>query len=507
MRHSIIALAITLSLTVSSFAGGPADELAKKIYENGHKRVGVIPSVIYRNEGQEHSSGKLGPLALNYAKEVYEQLVDASGQEPYKGNFRVVPERTMRYALNTTGFTVDDLGNPVKIRGLAEAAGVDTLVTLGKDEQADELRADLLNAKDGEEPDKKEEVSSTRVGFDRIEAEILDADDGFVTYTQEFQEDRTLSKAAYTGESWELRRWENGELVNVGFDLEERAPFGKGTKWERYQYSKMKDDLRHPFDVAGFPFIFEIFVNGKKREPEKFDTEDGPKYVVAMDEGDLYSIRLRNDSDKPVYVGFYIDGLTSIDKELREPANVETRRHWHWHANGTVGEIAGWYEIERDDRGKPRQPQYYNEFKIVPKEKEEESVALGKGFEENLGMITAIFYTVGMDGVDQPSDKDLPIAMRGMPSADFGTGMGDRKKEDLEHVKGKHRGLMLAALTVYYRTTEEIEKLRAGTSDDPVLPKKEDGNSKKDKPVQPDDGGEKKPKKKSQGKAEHVLPE
>jgi len=468
-----------------SMGATPADELAQKIYENGHKRVGVMPSVIYRNEGEEHSSGKIGPLALNYAKEVYQQLIDASHEEQYEGRFRVVPERFMRRALDTTGFSVDDLGNPVKIRGLAQAAGVDTLVTLGKDEQADEIQFRLLNAKDGEDSDKNEEVSSTRVGFDRIEAELLDADDGFVTYSQHFQEDRTLSKAAYMGESWELRRWEDGELVNVGFDLEERAPFGKGTKWERYQYSKLKDDLTHPLDVAGFPFIFEIFVNGKKREAEKFETEDGPKYAVAMDEGDLYSVRLRNDSDKPVYAGLYIDGLTSIDKELREPANVETRRHWHLRANGTEGEIAGWYEIERDDKGKPRQPQYYNEFKIVPR-KGGEPVALGKGFEENLGMITAIFYTVGMDGVDQPGDNALPPNMRGMPLADFGTGLGDRKKEDLEHVKGKPRGLMLAAVTVYYRTTEQIEKLRAGTSDDPVLPKKE---------------------KKSQRKEEYVLPE
>ena len=94
-------------------------------------------------------------------------------------------------------------------------------------------------------------------------------------------------------------------------------------------------------------------------------------------------------------------------------------------------------------------------------------------------MITAIYYTVGMDGIDQPDDEEL--RSRGLPRAEFGTGMGDRKDKSLEFPKEgqEPRGIILAAETYYYRTKEEISGEGPGANEEDLafVPKDdEEGN-------------------------------
>jgi hypothetical protein len=73
--------------------------------------------------------------------------------------------------------------------------------------------------------------------------------------------------------------------------------------------------------------------------------------------------------------------------------------------------------------------------------------------------------------------------LRRLPAADFGTGLGDKKDQELEFVDKPARGLMLAAMTFYYRTEDQLEELRDGVGDDPVLePDDQVGDNKKDKP-------------------------
>jgi hypothetical protein len=73
-------------------------------------------------------------------------------------------------------------------------------------------------------------------------------------------------------------------------------------------------------------------------------------------------------------------------------------------------------------------------------------------------MVTAVFYTYGMEGVPRP---DPSLTPRALPTAAFGTGLGGRKQTSLEFIKGR-RGLMLAAMTFYYRSAEQIAQLIRG---------------------------------------------
>jgi len=448
-------------MVAASLGATPADKVAEKLVEYGHTRVGVMPSVIYREREEEHTTSKFGPEAKVYAKELYEQLMDASEQGKYKGKFRVASTSQMERTIEELSFTVDDLGDPGELKELARWAGVDTIVALTKDQSADRVVHSLIEGSTGD----------VRLSIDRVNAEIIEVSSGHATYSQDFREDRTLGKTAYMGESWEVRRWKNGKLRNEGFDLDGKLPFGKGRKWERYQYTKLKRNLDNPLDIDDFPYNIKIYVGDSRRRPEKFATDDGDKYVVALNDGDVYRLSVQNDSDEPVYMAVYIDGLSGIDRELLEPGDLETRRHWYLPPNDGERIIAGWYVIDRNDDGSAKgEMQYYNEFKIVPREK---SVAFGKSFEKNIGMITLIFYTVGMDGIEEPDDDDLPLKARGLPAVDFGTGLGNRKDQRLEFVKKAPRGLMLAAQTIYYRTSEQVSDLRNGKGDDPVLAKQE----------------------------------
>lgn len=472
MKQILMGLCLAALLATNAFAVTPGDTVVKKIVENGHKRIGVLPAVIIRDGDRENTIGTLGPRGKLMAEEIYKKLVSASRQGAYKGQFRVIPERTMRRAMKLTNFDVDDLGDPDKLAELSDEAGVDTLVTLTKDEDKDELLATVTG---GDFSDLEEnEEDGEQISIDHINAEIVDSEDGFTTFTQDFEDERTLAKAAYMGESWELRRWEDGKLKNLGIDLEGKLPFGKGVRWEKYHYASLRDELVHPIDIADFPYQIKVLVDGKWRKPEAFDGDNGRKYVVALNPGEVYEVGLVNDGDEPVYVALYIDGVNSVDKVRMEPEDLETKRHWYLEAN-IEGTVRGWYEIERDDDGKPGTTQYYNEFKIVPRD---ESVAFGKGFEENIGMITAVYYTVGMDNVEAPDDSDLPPRSRGLPKAQFGTGLGDRKDKQLDFASKGPRGVILGAVTLYYRTEDQIEEMREGESIDPVIARRDKEGSK-----------------------------
>jgi hypothetical protein len=448
-------LAMCILLALPSFAGAadPGIEVAKSIVESGHKRVAVMPTVISQRGDLESTSGELGPRGQLMAHELYMKLVSCSQKGDLKGKFQVVPERTVRRAIQARGFSLTDLSDPEKVKVLARDINTNGFIVPVNNELAE---------------DEDDEVEQNT-----INTEVIDTFDNATTFSQDFTEDVTLAKAAYSGESWEIRRWVDGNLENLGIDLDDKKAFGKGNKWEVWQYERLKDGLAHPYEIVDFPYEMAIVVDGEVREPKPFQGVHGTQYVVELNEGEKYSIRMKNESDEPVFAAVFIDGVNTIDKVRAEPEDLETRRHWFLKPGGKESFIAGWYMIDRDENRKPKDEQYYNEFKIVPRE---ETVAFGMGLsEEKVGIITVVYYTVGMDGIDQPEDDEL--SGRGLPTAQFGTGMGDRKDQSLEFPKAgqKPRGIILATESYYYRTKAEIGNIEGGSEEDlAFLPKDEE---------------------------------
>jgi putative lipoic acid-binding regulatory protein len=499
------------------------DDIARGIVESGHKKVGVVPTVIYRRGEEEATVSPLGPRGKVMASSIYDALIRASQSGQYRGKFQVVPERIMRSALKSR--SLDDLGDPRKIQELArDVGGADGFLISTIDEDlskvvvrnvgtrrgfdidnnvqdqdparteqtesgrdagtdsdqptsgsaaddttreepvddqkleetahADDDDKTEASADNGKELDKKDE--STHVVTFTGGTELVDSKDGVVENKTKISDDLTLTKAAYQGHSWELRRWNGRVLDNRGIELEGKEPFGMGSAWERVQWTNLKSDLTHPSEDATFPYPVSVKVEGQVRKPIAADEFR----VVELNADEEFRVVLKNDSSKGVYVALYVDGLNSINQLQVEPDQLELSNHWHVPAGREI-EIEGWHEIKRDERGRRTGQPTVKMFRVVGRG---ESVAAGQSFEDNIGMITAIFYSVGLDNVQQPTSTP-----RALPQSVVGVGEGGSARARISSYRGDDRGLMLASWTFHYRTKEQIAELKSGTSNDLAL--------------------------------------
>ncbi|MEQ8791691.1 MAG: hypothetical protein RIC55_35840 [Pirellulaceae bacterium] len=473
--------ALTLALLIS-VTGGAGDEIASSLVDQGIRKIGVIPSVISRKGDHESTVGSLGPRALTMARDLQDELVYLSTTGAHRGKFSVVSDRVMKHAIKEANLnrqlTVDDLGNPNALEALSELTGAEAFVTLDTDEEASivETNGSKTDPDDDDDKDKgKDKDDGGGANFKpvtKLNGSVV-GKDGTEWSTHKFLDYSTLSGSAYSGTSFEIRRWDGDKLRNEGIstphpqlDDDTNWMFGKdkfdkdegqwGEEWERVHFNNLKTSLDHPLDIDGFPYEVTIKVDGRVRKPERLRGE----YVLALEDEEEYSIELTNDTDQPALVALYVDGISTIDKELREPRELENARHWVLKPNYT-GAIDGWYTLDEDKE----KPQKANRFKIVPRD---ESVAGQKGFDGKIGMITAIFYVNDAASgklIDYPADSLLDGLKSGIPTGAFGTGLGKKFEQKLNFVKAR-RGPLLAALTIYYRTQQEIDDIRSGKSED-----------------------------------------
>ena len=212
----------------------------------------------------------------------------------------------------------------------------------------------------------------------------------------------------------------------------------------------------HPQQIQDFPYPVTIKVKGEPRIPMSCVIDGRPSMMVELNPEETYEVHLGNLSSRPVFAAVYVDGVGSIDGVRAEPAQLPSWRHWH--LTKRVGRIRGWTNIPRDAAGRPTGPQQVLPFQVVPRDS---SVAMHAGFDQNVGMITVIFYTSGIDGVQQPTPQESRLlAARGSARSDFGTGAGAASQASLDFFQGGDRpALMLAAVTYHYRSRDEIASM------------------------------------------------
>jgi len=413
-------------------------DIVKGLVEGGHKRVAVIPAVLtqYSDSDQPTTAGPLGPLSKSYTGELRDYLA-ASSDEGKK--YEVIPPRSIVGWMRSRGFGPEDLNNRVKLRQISEDLNADALVVV------------------------KQEVPSV-FGDDRptkveLYSETIDPSDNRRTRPLKLVDDLTLSKAAFQGQSWELRRWNGDRLESVGIDLPDPEPFGVGPAWEKKQYVSLRSGPMHPQLVPDCPYRVSIEVNGKPRAPQPLNSRPGAPLLVELNEGEVYRVILENRSQKPALCALYIDGANSIDKVVVEPSQLGIGQHWRLAPLGKYN-VVGFCTVDADGY------QHYAEFTIA---RRQEAVAQGASFEPNIGMITAIFYTDGMDGIEPVPERLTPRGPDALPRAAFGTVGGRRGEAQLKMVHAR-RGLMLAAMTFYYRSGEQVASLLdgEGSQSDPL---------------------------------------
>jgi hypothetical protein len=278
----------------------------------------------------------------------------------------------------------------------------------------------------------------------KIQVRLIDVDDSSVVNIQEEENWIGLSDAAYMGESWELRRWSGNRLQIIGLVEPDDMPpggnvlYGRGPVFESMHYRSLRPGMPHPLQNRECPYKLSIFVDGQRRSLENVDG----KVYAALDPGEEYEIRVENQSHRPAYLCLFVDGASVLGKKRQHPLQA---RYWYLRPKRAFA-FAGWFT---GSEGRYEQER----FIISPAS---DAVAAGQGFGQQLGLITAVFYTVGMDNIPEVRvafGADMGYGM-------FGTGAGAASDVRLQERSGPERGLMLTAMTVYYATSADLEELR-----------------------------------------------
>lgn len=413
-------LMVALTATTGGAEGGTsAERLARQIVEKGYKRVGVLPRFIVRKPGEDEAfGGSIGPQAESFAVDLEDELVATAD-----GRFQVVPGRQLKRTFKD--LKLDQLGDAQTLAKAAVGAdGLDALII-------------------GTVVDGRETEVDGRIGGLNVRCQLLDVSSGTLAATTREQVHVTLGSAAYMGESWELRRWTDAGLENVGLAGEDAqgfalSPFGAGPVYEEGQYRLIRRDRPHPLLDPEFPYPMEILVGTEVRRPEPL----AEKLYVTLEPGESYKIRVKNDGPRRVYLAVFVDGVNVLGKKLETPAEC---RYWGVDA-GKTGQFAGWVTVKD---GKYSE----EEFMITPAD---DSVAAGQNFSDNLGMITAVVFSVGMKDV-----PEAPTMKASIVGGTFGTGVSGKSRElTLESTAGEKPGLILSAATIHYVTSSQLKRIR-----------------------------------------------
>ena len=395
-------------------------QLSDDIVRNGYRRVGVLPRFICREGGREVLGGSIGPQADHMAEGLEEALVNIAD-----GKFRVVDGRQMRQAFQK--LSLQDLGRRETLRQVAgKVGGLDGLIVCTVTDHRGKL-----------DPSDNPHLN--------IKARLIDVRDSSVSAVRSEDTRLTLADAAYMGESWELRRWSGGRLLIVGLKPTEgglgsgNGLYGASKLYQSVHYPLIRRDRPHPLLDANCPYRMSVRVDGEDRRLVRV----GNRLYLALDPGETYSIGVASRSTRDAYLCLFVDGINVLGKQRQHPTGA---KFWYLKPQGEF-RFAGWTT--------GRQGRYTQEaFIITP---QDDTVAVGQGFGLQLGMMTAVFYTVGMNGFPK-----APEVYASMGVGSFGTGAGAMSSIQLEERRGPQPGLTLAAMTVYYTTSSKLEQLRRG---------------------------------------------
>ena len=424
------------------------NKIREEIRAGGYKQVAVCPRPICRSgEGESFASADVGPQGRVWCENLY-NFLSANARDD---GFGLTPSRSV--SQHMAGFSLEDLSDPGKLRKLSALLNAPALVIV---EVA--YRPGTMT----EEP------------VWTLNPKLYNLIENTETIVKPEKVTLSLSDWAFMGNSFEARRWKGDRLELVGFSeglsLAEGLAMGLGA--EQSQHNYLIKDRPHPLlsESTSLPYGIQIVVGNEDLEIK----EIGDKLYVELNPGQTFGVRMQNDLDRPVLCALYIDGVNTVGQQFQHPLVSPPTDRWslvpHYR-----GRIDGWF-----NRGLANGPQTIQPFRIVSKSG---SVAAGFGqsVDGNFGMITAIFYTNGVEGINPAPSF---VAARGTTQFAVGADQATAINVNFHDAKA---GLILAAITVHYRTGEELN----GLIDNPPKPGPSGlDNPPKPKPVKPNTPGE-----------------
>jgi len=259
-------------------------------------------------------------------------------------------------------------------------------------------------------------------------------------------DDISLGTIGYGGVSFEVWRPDDTSpvlaLKNVGLgELPAGTPVASTRASEtklikHLTYFKEKAD-RNPLSDPTIPYRIEIMVEGSPRKLYDLNGE----IFVQLDHGERFEIRTINLLKYPVRCGLWVDGVNMInngpgDTTPWNPGMVQSvqslnSRIWHLWPESSYS-FKGWTSSDLKSQ---------REFVV---DRPQNSLAATLGNADRLGKITALFYQAGAE----------------IPKAKGEAGVGEGAKIDFGGVLVRsHVGPMLAAMTINYRTANELKLL------------------------------------------------
>jgi hypothetical protein len=442
MGHTLVMMFVSVVSGQFLSDEGQNDEIASLIASNGYKKIAVCPYVVHRGKKTDFF-GDLNKHARELSRRTERMLISQSAVAKKRGEsgFVVVPSETLELHMQEAGVTYTALLKDAQTRwGIAGETRADALVLIYGVFEEDERNREYieLELKLYELPRKKPRPTDDGV----LESKGIQVE----------RSDVTLSDAVQLGRSFEARRWDGDrlDLVDLSSRLNPESKldyaFAYGLEAERRQFQELLAKRRqHP--LAGenaASTVIRVLVQGKEREPVSVDD----KLYVRLDAGERYEIELANNSNHAVLFGIFVDGINTIRdaQEAEHPYLQPAHCHWAMGPEDRTGVVEGWYHHQTAQLGR---------FRVGGAA---ESVAGGKGVYNQLGMITAVVYTNGIEGITpEPWHLPPPPGSKGATVEEgIGTAEDPRQDADLQLVRAK-KGLMLAAMTLHYRDSEWFE--------------------------------------------------
>ena len=395
-------------LVVLCFASMTGDVIAfaRSIKSSQHRVIAVIPELL-----EESDEGGLR-FALHTQQSMEEmERIRKTLENAAAGYYQIVESKTVLKACRS--YRAPDLASDEARREILRQLGADALVIgvrKSNDHASSEIRLSCWppaanQGKPGRRP-----------------VELL------------YKSDHALSDLAFAGHSFELRRWNGDRIEHVGFlrdGADEKTLVGLGNHYERFQAGKLRKELPHPFSIGDFPYSVQIVVGEDERKPVRV----GEEYYVALDVGEKPKIVLRNGSPRNILVGLYIDGQNTHERIREHPLQTRSSRHWILQPNVSY-RIDGWHYRKRKQKSR-----------FVIEHTPDDFVDRNIGAAE--GAITMLFYTDGTPGIEIPP----AIVAKGVAIA------GEEPEPVHLRTLPGNKGLLLAALTIHYRSSDQLRRM------------------------------------------------
>jgi hypothetical protein len=371
------------------------------------KKVGVVEFANDTPLG-ELLGANFGLLGRYCAEEFERRLMDDAA-----GKFSVVERSQLQQALTQQGFKLADLGSREALQQLAAAAEGMPVIAAGK----------LFN--------RVGRVVNLRIRLLQTQSDALAGSAGGI--------------ALLSPDEWAMLG--HSVVITPGDHRPQLSPAGQPVKSEEDQVVESMDQRAkgpHPLRDPTFPFRVYLKIDGKVRE----SVFKGNDCLVPVRKGEVYEIWIENHTDKIVLMRLLVDGVNTLpEKEttkgvkvtvVGKRVNLEDAKHWELDPADCDPRLPGTWAVrgfvsEKGSQGKLR------EFVVV---NAEESLAGRQKFTDQIGLITAAFYS--------PAGGSRRV----------GTGLGNERNESILKAHDLKPGNLLAVVNLHYVETEVLEKAK-----------------------------------------------